>query len=295
MTSMRVAPCTWPLAYCGESQESTGGITDLTQCPALASLNPAMAELIEQAAVAYLWNWTRRQFGTCPVTVRPCRDNCGERQSTTYRGYGRMTTNLPWYEGSAGPLNPTLIGGEWWNLPCGGGCPQDQCSCTYVPTVELAGPVASIDSVYINGVQLDPSAYRVDNYRWLVRTDGDDWPVCQDMVRDPLTDNDTFQVTYQIGVSVPAGGQLAAGVLACEMAKAACGDNSCKLPQRIQQITRQQVQTVVLDNYNTMYEFGTTGLWVVDNWVSSIMASNRQVGARIASPDRRAVRRTTSP
>lgn len=282
MTSMRAEPCNWPITYCGDAADS--GASGYELCSSLASLSPELAERVERAAISYLWNWTRRQFGTCPVTVHPCRDQCN-RLWSTYRGRGWPTTNLPWFEGSPGPLNPALIGGMWYNLPCGGSCPADKCSCEYVPTVELAGPVASIDSVILNGVTLDPADYRVDNYRYLVRTDGGDWPVC----------NTDFDVTYQIGVEVPAGGELAAGVLACQMAKAFCGDKSCQLPQRIQQMTRQQVQVTVLDNYSTMYQYGTTGIWVVDSWVGSIMASNRQSGLRVSSPDYRAPRRTTSP
>lgn len=292
MTSMRTEPCNWPLVYCGDGAES--GASGYELCSSLASLTPQMAAIVERAAISYLWNWTRRQFGTCTVQIRPCRDQCNSLW-TTYRGRGWPTTNLPWFEGSPGPLNPALIGGQWYNLPCGGGCPQDDCSCQYVPTVDLAGPVASVTEVRLNGAILDPSAYRVDNYRYLIRTDGGDWPVCQNMVSDPLTDDDTFLVTYEIGVEVPAGGELAAGVLACQMAKAACNDKSCQLPQRIQQMTRQQVQVTVLDNYGSMYQYGTTGIWVVDSWVSSIMASNRQTGMRVASPDVRPVRRTTAP
>lgn len=291
MTSMRTEPCNWPIQYCNDGAAS--GASGYELCTALASLSPEMAALVERYAISYLWNWTRRQFGTCGVTVRPCRDDCADRLWTSYRGRGWPTTNLPWFEGSPGPLNPALIGGQWYNLPCGGGCPQDSCSCEYVPTVELAGPVASIDEVRINGVVLASSAYRVDNFRYLVRTDGGDWPVCQNMTADPLTDPETFQVTYQIGTAVPAGGEIAAGVLACEMAKAICGNGGCKLPQRIQMVTRQGVQSLVLDNYDTMYQYGTTGLIVVDMWVSSIMASNRQSGLRVASPDIRPVRRTT--
>lgn len=288
MTSFRTEPCNWPLAHCGEA--STGEPV----CSSLSGLSPEMQVIVQNAAISYLWNWTRRQFGTCPVTIRPCREEC-LGSWTTYRGRGWPTTNLPWFEGFPGPLNPALIGGQWFNLPCGGGCSGDKCSCNYVPTVDLLmGPVASIDSVVIGGEVLDPLSYRLDNYRYLVRTDGGDWPVCQDMVQDPtVIGSDTFQVTYQIGVAVPSGGQLAAGILACQMAKAACGDKNCQLPQRIQQITRQQVQTTVLDSYGSMYEYGTTGLWVVDSWVSSIMASNRQTGLRISSPDSRRTRRTT--
>jgi hypothetical protein len=113
------------------------------------------------------------------------------------------------------------------------------------------------------------------------------------MVSDPQTDDDTFEVTYNIGNEVPAGGQIAAAVLACEMAKAACGTSTCQLPQRLQMVVRQGVQTMLLDSYATLYQHGSTGLWLVDNWVASIMAAKRQAGMRVASPDTRAPRRTT--
>lgn len=293
MTGPRTTPCNWPLAYCGDSQESNG-VTDFTQCSSLAGLSPAMAQLIQEAAVSYLWNWTRRQFGTCPVTIRPCRDTCWEA-FTVYRG--RSSNNyLPYTDGGYdGPFQPALINGQWFNFGCGGACNTDVCSCTYVPTITLAGPVASISQVRIGGEVLPPTHYRLDNHSYLIRTDGNDWPVCQDMKSDPsVLGSDSFEVTYDLGVEVPAGGQLAAGVLACQMAKAACGDKSCQLPQRLQSLSRQGVVTTVMDSYGSLYEYGTTGLWVVDNWVASIMASNRQAGMRIASPDRRPTRKTTS-
>lgn len=284
MTSMRSEPCTWELSHCGEA----GG-----ECSSLSSLDPAVADIITRTATSYLWNWTGRQFGTCPVTIRPCRDSCRDFW-TTYRGRSGVNRNIPWYEGGNGPLQPALINGEWFNLGCGGSCNTDPCSCTYVPTVTLAGPVASVSEVKINGSVLSPAAYRVDNHAYLVRTDGGDWPVCQDMTSDPDDPgSDSFEVTYNLGVAVPAGGQLAAGVLACELAKAACGNASCKLPQRLQSITRQGVTMTVLDSYGSMYEYGTTGLFVVDSWVGSILASNRRSGMRVASPDRRPPRRST--
>lgn len=292
MTSMRSEPCNWPLAYCGESQESTG-LTDYTQCPTLAGISPTMAALVERMATAYLWNWTGRQFGTCPITIRPCKDSCLDSW-TTYRGRGGANAYLPWTEGGyGGPLAPGLINGQWYNFGCGGNCDTDPCSCTYVPTITLAGPVESVSEVRINGVVLATTSYRLDNHSYLVRTDGSDWPVCQDMNGNPLTDDDTFSVTYNIGVTVPAGGQVAAGVLACQMGKAACGDKGCQLPQRLQSLTRQGVTMTVLDSYGQLYMHGTTGLWIVDSWVASINASNKRAGMRIASPDRRPTRRTT--
>lgn len=288
MTSFRTEPCNWPIAYCGDSGPNN-------TCASLEALPLETQTLVQRAAIAYLWNITGRQFGTCGLSIRPCKKDCMGRYWSTYKGYAWQNTNLPFYgDGSIGwgsAVNPALIGGQWYNLPCGG-CGNDVCSCTYVPTIDLMGPVACITTIFQDGVLLDPSAYRVDNYRWLVRTDGHDWPVCQDMVA-PTTATNTLEVTYQIGVEVPAGGQLAAGVLACQMAKAACGDGTCELPQRIHSVTRQQVNVTVLDSYDAFYINGTTGLFAVDSWVNSVNFSRNRAGTRISSPDRYDRRRTT--
>jgi hypothetical protein len=295
--SPRTGPCSWPLVYCGD----TGGGSSVPGseptergCSHLASLDPAVAEIIEDAAVAYLWNWTGKQFGTCEITLRPCRQSCFD-DWTTYRGTRWQGVQLPWYGGwgGAGPVNPALIGGQWYNLPCGS-C-GDECSCGPVRQIDLPGPVSSVTEVVIDAVALPTSSYRVDNHRWLVRLDGEDWPLCQNMNADPATDLDTFAVTYLIGTSVPAGGQIAAGKLACEMAKAQCGGSGCQLPQRLQTITRQGVTMGILDSMESLYAEGSTGIWMVDSWVASINGPARKRGpGRVASPDVRAPRRTTS-
>jgi hypothetical protein len=77
------------------------------------------------------------------------------------------------------------------------------------------------------------------------------------------------------------------------MAKAACGDSSCELPQRIHSVTRQQVSVTVLDSYDAFYMNGTTGLFAVDSWVNSVNFSRNRAGTRIASPDLYDRRRTT--
>ena len=98
----------------------------------------------------------------------------------------------------------------------------------------------------------------------------------------PTTAPGTFSIAYDYGREVPIGGQLAAGVLACELAKAACRDSSCALPQRIQSITRQGVTVAVLDAFDDI-DSGHTGIWLIDSWVSSIVKPLRP--GRICSPD----------
>jgi hypothetical protein len=264
MSSIRTAPCDWPALDCRD-------------CTSLAELEDVvvgegegedegrtLAELVLEAATGYLWNWTGKRFGLCEVEVRPCRQDCPTDWSTYY-GPGTRDRFVP--STGAWPFHPAQVGGVWRNLTCGA-C-GDQCSCEHVSAIRLPGPVDSIVEVLIDGEVLDPAAYRVDDRRTLIRQDGADWPRCQDLSA-PSGEPGTWSVRYRWGVPVPVGGQIAAGVLACEMAKALCGSNDCGLPQRItQSVTREGLSVAVFDPFDTL-ESGRTGLWLVDSWVASI-------------------------
>lgn len=245
--------CTWPISY-----------ASCSECAPLDALDPAEKAVFEQMASDYLWNWTGRVYGTCPVEVRPCRADCS--YGSTFWGSGPYP-----FEGSGG-WYPTIINGAWTNVRCGS-CRASTCECGSTNALDLPGPVASITSVVIDGVTLDPAAYRVDNFHLLVRVDGGSWPTCQDLDAEPTQAN-TFLVQYERGMDVPLGGQMAAGVLACELAKASCRDASCALPQRIQSITRQGVTIAVLDGFDDI-DSGHTGIWVIDSWVASIVKPKR--------------------
>ena len=152
-------------------------------------------------------------------------------------------------------------------------------------SVALPGPVDSIVAITIDGETVDPAAYRVDDRTALVRTDGHDWPVCQDLAA-PAGDDGTWSVRYRWGVPVPSGGQLAAGTLACEMAKAACRDSSCGLPERItNQVTREGITVTILDAFEGL-EAGRTGLWLVDSWVTSIRGTPARSTVHVPGGDR---------
>jgi hypothetical protein len=146
------------------------------------------------------------------------------------------------------------------------------------PTVlNLPGPVQSVSKVLIDGVVLPATSYRVANQRQLIRTDGETWPSCQDMLA-ASTEPNTFEVTYVRGIPVPIGGQVAAGSLACELAKAACGDESCALPQRLQSITRQGL-TVAMQLEGETFD-SQTGIWAIDSWVASVNKPKSFVSVR---------------
>ena len=268
-SEMAFGPCDWPVSYasCTDLQEyanEDGRAVDIS--------------LFEGMATALLWEWTGRRFGPCEVTVRPTRRRCA--RPSTYSG----TQRAGW--------QPVQVNGRWFNLTCGS-CLSEACKCDAPAALILPGPVASVTSVVVDGVPLLPTAYRVDNRRFLVRLDGKGWPTSQDVTAAPGLPG-TWSVTYRRGLEVPDGGQVAAGVLALELAKAACSDRDCALPQRIQTVTRQGVSMTILDEFEDVKE-GRTGIWLIDSWVASIRGPER--GGRVYSPDvprRPAYGRTTS-
>lgn len=256
------APCSWPLDYsaCG------GGLPE-----PLDSLPASGVATFEEMAATYLWDWTGRKFGECTVTIRPCRQECAQGQSTFWGGSGGARST---------PYYPVIIQGKWYNITCGT-C-GDDCGCGSTPALRLPGPITAIEDITIDGVTLDPSAYRVDNHRLVVRTDGGRWPTCQDMSAAD-GDPDTWSITYTRGTRVPKGGQVAAAVLAAELAKAACGDKTCGLPRRVQTVTRQSVTVAVLDAFDDI-DKGHTGIWLIDSWIASVVQRPRRM--RVYSPDR---------
>lgn len=260
MGSIRTAPCDWPL------------VEELA-CPALDELDDyGLRDALVESAVSLLWNWTGRVYGLCEISVRPCREDCAP---STYQGIAGVPSSV----GANAPFLPVLINGEFFNVSCRRSC-RGTCGCRRIEEIGLPGPIDSVLRVDLDGEVLDPSAYRVDNRNYLVRTDGGVWPTCQDL-EAPVGSQGAFEVTYLWGTPVPKGGRLAASVLACEMAKAATG-RDCSLPQRIQTITREGVTVGVLDSFEGL-EGGRTGLWLVDSWVTSVVNAPRR--SRVLSPD----------
>lgn len=253
--------------------------TPSTGCGPINALTPSQRANFERMAGEMLWNWSDRVFGLCDVKIRPCRSGCTSAAYWRETFWGRGP--YPWMNRvNTGSWVPLLIGGQWYNLDCG--C-AGACSCAEEgPTaLRLPGPVESVSEVKIDGEVLPPSAYQVLYNRVLVRLDGKVWPACQDLMADSDKPN-TFEVSYRRGVPVPTGGQVAAGILACELAKAACNDGTCQLPQRIQTLTRQGVTIGFNDDFS-MLDQGKTGIWVIDSWTASVRKPPSHAGVR--SPD----------
>lgn len=233
------------------------------------------ADLLQEGidvASGSLYRRSGRQFsGVCTDVVRPLK-----------RLY--VTENAPWWFQWMWSDGPTVH-------TCGRP-PSRNCGCGPLPEITLgAGPIRQILEVRIDGAVLDPSAYRVDDRRWLVRIDGDSFPCCQNLAKDPLTDDDTFQVTFEWGEAPPVGGTVAAKVLAVEIAKMLAG-GPCQLPQRLQNVTFNGSSYTLLDPM-AFLDNGLTGIYVVDLFLTDVNPHKLQRRSTVISPDiTRPVRRT---
>lgn len=266
---------------------------DTSCCDRLEPASPpaALAATIERTlhvATEILHNLSGRQFGACPVLVRPCR---------------LPRTDRPRYYGYWSGMNwmPVLNAGTWFNVRCDY-CPSGTaCSCSNLCEVILPGPVAEVIQVKRDGLVLDPSEYRIDNHRRLVRTSATVsaggalgcWPTCQELSK-PDTEAGTFSVAYRLGKPVPQAALWAAGVLACQIMKACDGDAECALPLNAQRIARQGVTVELTPMLVKPGEFNT-GLPEVDMWLQSVNPYQSKMPSRVYSVDRPAPRQSTWP
>lgn len=208
--------------------------TDCADWP--VNLEP-VKDMALMAATEILWLRTRRRFGLCSLSLRPCRRECGGELALAWL-YGSL---MPSYGGTWGGWPyPALIGGLWYNLGCG--LCGDQCSCTRLSQIELPYPVAEILEVKVDGAVLVTGAYRVDDWRYLVRLDGEDFPLCQDL-NLPDTAVGTWSVTASIGEAVPQLGMFAVGELALQIALGCVGSGACNLPSgTLKSLDRQGIK-----------------------------------------------------
>lgn len=242
-----------------------------------SGLTPAQQAAATQVGIFVIWAATGRRYGPCEITVRPCGRWCSD-------------DGIVGYSWSNGVYVPYIAGGVWRNCWCG--CNSGPgCCCEPSQQVYLPGPVASVTSVSVDGAVIDPATYRVDDGRWLVRTGGFSWPDCQDYDVDSGTG--TFIVTYARGEPVPAWLNTAAGIYACEWAKA-CAGASCELPSRAVTLTRQGTtfQFTDIDNLLTR---GLTGIQRIDQLIALSNPYGVPWKMRLLSPEVDPPRMVTTP
>ena len=232
--------------------------------------SPELRATAESIAGQVLWTLTGEVFTVCEQTVRPCFAPVDSR--STYHGRAGRAGAVFW---------PGLVSGDpTASGPCG--CSTD---CRHVgqDRVALPGPVASIIEVVIDGTVIDRATYRVQNRRWLRRTDGQLWPQHQDL--NAADDGaGAFTVRYRRGIPVPPQGQVMAGRLAVEFLRGLRG-GECSLPSGATSASRQGI-SVDLADVREWFTNGLTGVEIVDLWIMSVNPYKSKRPSRITSPDR---------
>lgn len=219
-------------------------------CDTWDELSAEEQERATNYATYVLWAATGRRFGLCPQRVRPCGRQVAPSSMWGYVWDSRAAGWYPYLDAT----------GTWRNCACGlGGC-----SCKPRCEVWLPGPVHQVLEVIQDGVEVDPSAYKVDNGRWLVRIDGECWPDYANL----STDDDRFEVLYVRGEEVPKILEDAAGIVACEFAKS-FKNQDCRLPARMTSLTRQGVSMSALDT-DSLVRRGFTGIPEVDQVIFAV-------------------------
>lgn len=260
-------------------------------CDGYDAIDPIVLEDALMAASNVLYHATGRQFpGSCEDVVRPTGGWNGVN-------WWRFRTYWPgWGSGGYGWGSWPWAG--WAGVSCG--CQGRQVGCSWLPEIDLGEgtlKITEVTEVLIDGEVVDPATYRVDEYRWLVRTTpnadtpNEGWPCCQRLDL-PTTEVGTMQVTYVYGTPPPAGGAQAAAALACQYALACTpgAEGECSLPERVTSVTRQGVSMVVIDPMDFLDE-GKTGIYSVDQWIKSVNPARLLRPPSVVSPNPRSMNR----
>lgn len=252
--------CEWPLVWCGD----------------VSDLSPAVTGHAVEFATGILWQATGRQFGNCTVPLRPCRTDCSRDWPSDVRWFNGVASSsiwdYPW---------PALVGGMWVNLACG--LCSDGCSCGTTSKVILGEKVNAIESVVIDGTQLPVTgAYALYNGNELFRTDGGEWPTCQDW--NATSGLGTWFVNASFGSDPPPGAGMAVGSLAADIARA-CAGADCNLIQSVQRVVRQGV-TFEKVPAKDLLDSRLTGNDLADLFIRTNNPAGIPDRARAWSPDR---------
>lgn len=242
--------------------------------PLDCSMSGAISGTAIQAASELVWALSGQRFGFCTQVLRPCRREC---QGMPWPASSNLWPNI--WPGQTYPL-PFWWDGQWLNLTCGS-CASD-CSCETVEEVTLPGGVYQVLQVLIDGVELSPSAYRLDDNRLVVRTDGGSWPLCNNLSKND-SEVGTWSITAQWGEPLPELGKMAVGELACEFGKF-LGGADCNLPQSVTSLSRQGV-SLTFEDANQALENGRTGLHFTDMFISAFNPGGLRARSQVYNVD----------
>ena len=249
---------------------------------AVAGIDP-LADLTEwiEAAGEVLYNLTGRQFkGLCRATIRPGHESCSCGGLCAAHAFG-------WpFSGGFG-----LYGSSWGGSWLGGAQEGPRNTLICASEIDLGHEARLVESIKIDGVEIDPTTWRLDPLGKLVRQPDASgnrlaWPCCQ-RVDLPSGQPGTFEIRYLYGQDPPASVVMAVNVLAGQFW---LGSNlgsaaQCKLPAHVQTMTRQGVTATFITDVSVILEKGYTGLPPVDQVIAAFNPNHLTRRARVISID----------
>jgi hypothetical protein len=238
-----------------------------------ADLDPYVLEDALDDATGLLWRKTGKRWpGVCSATVRP---PCG----TVWTGY-----NAPvWAQ-----HDHFYLDGDY-GVFCGCSCDRPfnrSCDCGGPSQITLGrSPIVSITEVLVDGDVLDPSGYRVDDWRYLVRLPDADgtprsWP-CTNNLSLATSEEGTWAVTFTYGRLPPGEGVRAAARLAGELALDRCGAE-CDLPPEVTRASREGIDFAFVTPSDDAW--GAMPL-PVKLFLDAVNPNNLTRGPKVWSPD----------
>lgn len=143
-------------------------------------------------------------------------------------------------------------------------CQRHPCACGTYSYLKLPTdyPVLSVEEVSVDGVVVDPLNYRIDRNQYIVRIDGEHWPLCNSFDL-PNTGASEIRVEATVGRPVPIELRMACADLACELKKACNGSEECQLPANVRSLVRRGVE-IEVESIGDLFSDGRFGIPSVD-------------------------------
>lgn len=229
----------------------------------------AMAEEACRLSSFILWALTGRKYGAVRTVTETYECACS-KPSDRYMPY-RLD----------GQVMPALLDGQMINATASS-CGCDGVSGGRHTRLRLHGtPVRHVNFVRRDDETLDPGSYTVHNSGLLSLAGRSSDDVCG------------LTVSYSYGTGIPGGGRLAAKLLSEEFLKSWSGDEECRLPDRVTNVSRQGISFSVIDRQEFLDDL-RTGILEVDMFLRAVNPERARKKTKVFSPDLPKSYRTTA-
>lgn len=158
-------------------------------------------------------------------------------------------------------------------------------------------PVTAVVGVREEGIETDPDDYHIDEWRYLVKNNGETFPRCHNWyagtgtAEDNADDGWVFEVTVEYGIPAPPLITRATAAFACSLLDDVGDCEDCDLPSRLTAVSRQGVSFTVED-FADLMRVGSTGVYALDMAIKVFNPSHLQSPSWVWTPEIARGRRT---